>query len=276
MKKPVWMLVLALSASLTMLPASAPAQAATVTVVSTCPSAGSCEVSTQTLKGILTKCKNVDTKTTKQILKKCTGGNCNTVDTADLKKILKKCGKIDNSTITQIVKQCKKSCNTQQCQSSPATPVPENQTATGNDASPASESTTPGNESAAATSDAYIQRVVDLVNRERAKAGLNPVVLQENLTAAAQVRAKEIVTSFSHTRPNGTSCFTALKEAGVSYMGAGENIAYGQLSADAVMEGWMNSSGHRANILNKNFTKIGIGHYQNASGVHYWTQFFTY
>lgn len=246
MKKPVWMLVLALSASLTVLPAAAPAQAATVTVVSTCPSAGSCEVSTQTLKGILTKCKNVDTKTTKQILKKCTGGNCNTVDTADLKKILKKCGKIDNSTINQIVKQCQKSA------------------------------TVPDNGSTATTSDAYIQRVVDLVNQERAKAGLNPVVLQENLTAAAQVRAKEIVTTFSHTRPNGTSCFTALKEAGVSYMGAGENIAYGQLSADAVMEGWMNSSGHRANILNGNFTKIGVGHYQNSSGVHYWTQFFTY
>ncbi len=128
------------------------------------------------------------------------------------------------------------------------------------------------------TSDyhAYVLRVVELVNEARAEAGLNPVTLAEDVTAAAQVRAEEIVTSFSHTRPNGTSCFTALEDAGVNYRGAGENIAWGQKTPEEVMNGWMNSAGHRANILNGSFTSIGVGYYQNASGVNYWTQMFTY
>ena len=138
---------------------------------------------------------------------------------------------------------------------------------------------TPDNDSTEdTTSDyhAYVLRVVELVNEARAEAGLNPVSLAEDVTAAAQVRAVEIVTSFSHTRPNGTSCFTALEEAGVNYRGAGENIAWGQRTPEEVMNGWMNSAGHRANILNGSFTTIGVGYYQNASGVNYWTQMFTY
>ena len=90
------------------------------------------------------------------------------------------------------------------------------------------------------------------------------------------MRAKETEVSFSHTRPNGSSFSSALKEQGVSYQGAGENIAWGQKSPEAVMQGWMNSDGHRANILNEKFTKIGVGYYQNSQGTNYWTQLFTY
>ncbi len=119
----------------------------------------------------------------------------------------------------------------------------------------------------------YVLRIVELVNEERAKAGLNPVALDAAASTAAQVRAGEIVTSFSHTRPNGSSFATALKEQGVSYRTSGENIAWGQRSPEAVMEGWMNSSGHRANILKESFTHIGVGYYQE-NGVNYWTQLF--
>lgn len=118
-------------------------------------------------------------------------------------------------------------------------------------------------------------QVVNLVNEERAKAGLSPLTADRSITSAAQRRAREIETNFSHTRPNGSSFSTALSEAGVNYRSSGENIAYGQTSASSVMQGWMNSSGHRANILNGNFTKIGVGHYKSASGVDYWTQLFT-
>ncbi|MCC8083808.1 MAG: CAP domain-containing protein, partial [Clostridium sp.] len=90
----------------------------------------------------------------------------------------------------------------------------------------------------------------------------------------AQTRAREIEKSFSHTRPDGSSFNTALTEAGVSFRGAGENIAYGQTTPQQVMEGWMNSSGHRANILNANYTSIGVGHYKNGAGVDYWAQLF--
>lgn len=122
--------------------------------------------------------------------------------------------------------------------------------------------------------DAFANEVVRLVNEERAKAGLPALTVDRGAASAAQVRAKEIERSFSHTRPDGSSFNSALTEAGVNFSGAGENIAYGQNSPEKVIEGWMNSSGHRANILNSSYTSIGVGHYQNASGVNYWTQLF--
>ena len=121
----------------------------------------------------------------------------------------------------------------------------------------------------------YIQQVVNLVNAERAKEGLAPLTINTKVQAAAQVRAKECEQSFSHTRPNGTSFATALKEQNVSYRSAGENIAWGQRSPREVVSAWMNSSGHRANIMNANFTTIGVGYYQNAKGTNYWCQLFT-
>ena len=122
----------------------------------------------------------------------------------------------------------------------------------------------------------YVLKVVELVNKERKSAGLNPVTLNTDATTAAQVRAEESSVSFSHTRPDGTSFATALKDAGVSYRSCGENIAWGQKTPEQVMEGWMNSAGHRANILNASYTEIGMGFYQNASGVNYWSQLFIY
>lgn len=121
----------------------------------------------------------------------------------------------------------------------------------------------------------YARRVVDLVNEERAKAGLSEVKLDMDVTAAADVRAREIKQSFSHTRPDGSSFSTVLQQQGVSYRGCGENIAWGQRTPEQVMNGWMNSEGHRANILNKNYKNIGVGFYQE-NGVNYWVQLFTY
>ena len=120
----------------------------------------------------------------------------------------------------------------------------------------------------------YVEQVVQLVNVERAKEGLAPLTLDTRVSAAAQVRAKEIVTSFSHTRPDGSSFATALKEQNISYRRAGENIAWGQKSPQEVVTAWMNSSGHRANIMNENFTSIGVG-YHRQNGVNYWCQLFT-
>lgn len=121
----------------------------------------------------------------------------------------------------------------------------------------------------------FVSQVVQLVNAERAKAGLSPITLDTTLSKAAQIRAKETVNYFSHTRPNGSTFSSAITEQGISFRGAGENIAYGQKTPQEVMNGWMNSAGHRANILNANFTKIGVGYYQQ-NGVNYWTQLFTY
>lgn len=119
----------------------------------------------------------------------------------------------------------------------------------------------------------FAEQVVELVNAERAKEGLAPLTIDKKVQAAAQVRAVEIKTSFSHTRPNGSSFATTLKEQGVTYRRSGENIAWGQRTPKEVVNAWMNSSGHRANIMNKNFTKIGVGYYQH-NGVNYWSQLF--
>ena len=121
----------------------------------------------------------------------------------------------------------------------------------------------------------YVNEVLRLVNKYRAQNGLGALTLDSALCSAADVRAKEIKTSFSHTRPDGTSCFTVLGQLGISYGGAGENIAYGQSSPEEVMTAWMNSDGHRANILNSSFTKLGVGVY-SSGGTLYWAQMFTY
>lgn len=120
----------------------------------------------------------------------------------------------------------------------------------------------------------YASQVVALVNAERAKYGLSALKVDSRVQQAAQVRAKETVQSFSHTRPNGSSFSTALTEAGVSYIRSGENIAYGQSTPQQVVQAWMNSSGHRANILNESFTTIGVG-YTVSGGTAYWAQLFT-
>ena len=123
----------------------------------------------------------------------------------------------------------------------------------------------------------FAEQVVELVNQGADKGRFKCCyVRSEHCIRKALVRAKEIETSFSHTRPNGSKFSTALTEQGVTFKGAGENIAWGQKSPEAVMQAWMNSEGHRANILNKNFTKIGVGYYQNAAGRNFWTQLFTY
>lgn len=121
----------------------------------------------------------------------------------------------------------------------------------------------------------YAEQVVEIVNAERAKAGLGALTLDKSIEAAALVRAREIEISFSHTRPDGRSFSTVLNDNGISFSGAGENIAWGQKSPEEVVNAWMNSPSHRANILNSRFTKIGVGYYQNQSGRNFWTQLFT-
>lgn len=155
--------------------------------------------------------------------------------------------------------------NTPSTPGTPTTPTePDTDTGTG-DTADGNDNTEIGN---------MADQVAALVNEQRAANGLAPLELDDELCAAAQVRAAEAAVSFSHTRPDGTSCFTALKQAGISYRTAGENIAYGQATPAAVMNDWMNSSGHRANILSSKYSKIGVG-YTVVGGVAYWSQFFT-
>lgn len=125
--------------------------------------------------------------------------------------------------------------------------------------------------------DAYAAEVIRLVNIERVNAGLDELAADQSLCEAAAIRATEIQTNFSHTRPDGSSCFTALSEVSASYTSAGENIAIGQGSPEEVVKAWMNSPGHRANILNSSFSRIGVASLANSSGNfsgYAWAQFF--
>lgn len=117
------------------------------------------------------------------------------------------------------------------------------------------------------------QEVVRLVNVERAKAGLPALKIDWELARVAEHKSEDMKNKryFSHTSPTYGSPFNMIKSYGINYRSAGENIAQGQRSAQQVMTAWMNSSGHRANILNKNYTHIGVGYVADG---HYWTQMF--
>lgn len=123
------------------------------------------------------------------------------------------------------------------------------------------------------SSSSYVDEVIRLVNVERNKEGLSSLSKNVTLCEAAQTRASEIITVFDHTRPDGTSCFTVTDDYKIKWTAIGENIAKGQKSPQEVVEAWMNSPGHRANILNSNFNQIGVGVVQSG-GYYYWAQLF--
>lgn len=120
------------------------------------------------------------------------------------------------------------------------------------------------------------QEVLALVNSERAKNGLSALSWADDVAAVARAHSSDMINRgfFSHTNPDGESPFDRLKNNGISYRTAAENIAYGQKTPADVMSAWMNSSGHRANILNKNVTELGVGAVKNNNGTIYWTQVF--
>lgn len=119
----------------------------------------------------------------------------------------------------------------------------------------------------------FEQEVVRLVNEQRARHGLKPLTENWELSRVARYKSQDMVDNryFSHTSPTYGSPFQMIRAFGVSFRTAGENIAYGQRTPQAVVNAWMNSSGHRANILNASYTQIGVGYVANGN---YWTQMF--
>jgi uncharacterized YkwD family protein len=124
----------------------------------------------------------------------------------------------------------------------------------------------------AASPTTFEEQVAQLVNKERAKQGLSPLLHRADIKSVAEKKAMDMINSnyFSHTSPNYGSPFDMMKTFGIKYRTAGENIAKGQKTPQEVMNAWMNSSGHRANILNAKFDSIGVGYYNGA-----WVQMFT-
>ena len=123
------------------------------------------------------------------------------------------------------------------------------------------------------TVEAYEAEVIRLVNEIRVQYGLQPLKTNWELSRVARYKSQDMVDKhyFSHTSPTYGSPFQMMKSFGISYRTAGENIAYGQRTPQEVVNAWMNSSGHRANILNSSYTQIGVGYVANGN---YWTQMF--
>ena len=151
--------------------------------------------------------------------------------------------------------------------------TPDNETS-----KPENKPSTPDNETSkpdtnVSTQTQFENRVLELVNVERQKAGLSALQMDESVRNVARLKSEDMRVNkyFDHTSPTYGSPFDMLKKFGISYKSAGENIAQGYSTPEAVVNGWMNSSGHRANILNASFTHMGVGY--DANG-HYWTQMF--
>lgn len=118
--------------------------------------------------------------------------------------------------------------------------------------------------------------VIQLCNQERAKNGLGPLRPDWQVSRVARHKSQDMRDKnyFSHTSPTYGSPFDMLRNYNITYRSAGENIAMGQRSPEEVVRAWMNSQGHRQNILNPNYTHIGVGYAEGGSGGRYWTQMF--
>ncbi|WP_436796451.1 SafA/ExsA family spore coat assembly protein [Desulfuribacillus stibiiarsenatis] len=123
---------------------------------------------------------------------------------------------------------------------------------------------------------AFENEVISLTNQERQKKGLKPLIADWQVSRVARYKSVDMRDKkyFSHQSPTYGSPFDMLKSFNVQYRAAGENIAAGQTTAREVVNSWMNSEGHRANILNANFTHIGVGYAEGGPNRHYWTQMF--
>jgi uncharacterized YkwD family protein len=122
----------------------------------------------------------------------------------------------------------------------------------------------------------YEQQVFELVNKERSSRGLATLKYNSNVAYVARIKSQDMIDKkyFAHTSPTYGSPFEMMEKFGLRFSAAGENIAYGQKTASEVMNAWMNSAGHKANILSTAYTTIGVGVAKAANGTLYWTQEF--
>lgn len=233
------------------------------------------------LKSLIEKC-GTDTSDVQAIINK---GTCNADDIKnlvskgicsedDLKSLIEKCGILPDNN------QCITGGNTDETTPQPTQPAttpqstqPTTQPVTQPITEPTVPETTEPNEGNTSEVSSYEKQVVELVNKERASKGLSPLTLNTELSRVARIKSEDMRDNgyFSHNSPTYGSPFDMMKSFGISYRTAGENIAMGQQSPEAVVTAWMNSDGHRANILNANFTQIGVGYAVNGN---YWTQMF--
>lgn len=236
-----------------------------------------------------TNCINVNNNDVKVLLKNFTSNsnvkqykltiNGKTVDlnTVDWNAVLNK-----NTTTTVKAQPAVKPAATQPAAAKPVAtqPVATTPAATqpATTAPAATKPTAPTSNTTVSSSNlTYEQKVVELVNIERQKVGLPALTLDSAISNVARTKSKDMATNnyFAHQSPTYGSAGDMLTRFGIKWSAWGENIASGQRTPEAVVTAWMNSAGHRANILSANFSKIGVGYATNSNGTPYWTQMFT-
>jgi uncharacterized YkwD family protein len=205
----------------------------------------------------------------------CPKNNTNNVKiSSNLESLLAQAKKACKKNLKVIkIKKCKKSSTNFNSNAANSTKTNTTPKATTN----TKPATTTTNSTPSGNYREFQKRVIDLVNKERAAAGLKALSENTQLDKVATLKSEDMAKLgyFSHTSPTYGSPFDMLKQFGISYTAAGENIAYGQSTPEEVMNGWMNSPGHRANILNANYTQIGVGIAKKPNGQLVWTQTFT-
>lgn len=154
--------------------------------------------------------------------------------------------------------------------------LPDGSTGSGTTENSGSDNIKEDDQTADRKESTQAQEVLKLVNQERSKQGLKALTLSKELNNVATVKSEDMRDNhyFSHQSPKYGSPFEMMQQFGITYRTAGENIAGGQRSAQEVMNSWMNSSGHRANILGKNYTELGVGYVTGGDYGTYWTQEF--
>ena len=214
----------------------------------------------------LLKSKNINCNSdqAKQLLQKY-GKAC------DKAKATKACDKTKTTTKCLTKKATPAKPATPATPAKPATPATPAKPAT--PVKPATPTTGTSTTPASGTSEAQVAK---LVNQERAAAGLPALTFNAELAKVAEMKAADLRDKgyFDHNSPTYGSPFDMMHQFGITYTAAGENIAKGQRTPAEVMDGWMNSPGHRANILNSNFTEIGVGYVTDSNGTGYWVQMF--
>lgn len=192
----------------------------------------------------------------------------------DLQCLIDKCGLLpDNSQCVANQGNSTGTTVTTPAATTPATTTPATTTpAVTTPTTPVATTPQTNNNAVSSVSD-YEKKVVDLVNDIRTQNGLSALTLNTELSAVARTKSEDMRDKhyFDHTSPTYGTPFEMMKSFGISYRTAGENIAMGQQTPEAVVNAWMNSDGHRANILNSSFTQIGVGY---AADGNYWTQMF--
>ncbi len=141
----------------------------------------------------------------------------------------------------------------------------------------ATQQAAPSKTEVSSSVSSYEQKVVELVNVERQKAGLSSLSLDTAISNVARMKSKDMANNnyFAHQSPTYGSAGDMLTKYGIKWSAWGENIASGQRTPQEVVTAWMNSPGHKANIMSTNFSKLGVGYAVNSNGTPYWTQMFT-